>query len=124
MDRETLYCLKPHTYDMKKRVPGEKMLVRRQHVKVLIALKRATRDAPTVIPFPSSVTVDNPGPVSVEHGAPVAFDTKDAQSTAGSADDVRKAVRAEYKEAFGKDAHGRMSVEKMRAEIDKKKEEA
>lgn len=117
MDYETLYCVKAHTYDKKWRVPGDEVQVRKNHSKVLILLGRMSREPTNVIPFkPSAVPKIQAVQARQEPSDEIIGDEPEK-----SQDDVRAALRAEYKAVFGKDAHGRMSVERMREEIDKEK---
>lgn len=120
MEKETLYCVKPHTYNMVWREPGEAMEVYRRHSAVLIALGRASRTPPNVIPFPASA-VKAPEIDKDRQGEPLA--ASDDKSPTEDAEAIRKAMRAEYKALFGKDAHGRTSVETLRSEIERKKAE-
>lgn len=120
MEQETLYCLKAHTYDMKRREPGEPMLVRRRHSAVLIALGRATREQPNVIPFAKRAQSTPETASAARQTLPAVNDDK---SPTEVAEDARKALRAEYKALFGKDAHGRTSIETLRSEIERKKAE-
>lgn len=110
-ERETLYCLKGHTYDGKWRNPGEEMEVRKNHSAVLIGLKRASREAPNVIQFPAlrlpSSEIDKEG-----RGGDFTPESVSGASDTASAD--REALRAEYKAKFGKSAPGRMSDDKIR----------
>lgn len=120
MEYETLYCVKPHTYNGKYRLPGEAVQVRRKHSAVLIALGRMSRSEPNVVPFPI------PAPVVDKIDAEAhTVDFIDDLGNDGAEDveAVRKSLRAEYEALFGRPAHGRMSVERLREEISKKNSE-
>lgn len=120
MEKIEVECIKGHTYDAVFRNVGDVYPVKRRHIKVLEALKRVKRvevdEVVVKLPLRQSVpaiaarTDDSAG-----EGGVVAADDAEA---------VRKALRAEYKALFGKDAHGRTSVEKLKAEIEAKKAEA
>lgn len=111
MDRETLYCLKGHRYDGVWRNPGEEMEVRKNHIKVLIALKRATREAPNVIQFPA---LRVPASEIDREGRGGDFTPETVYDTSETVNADREALRAEFKAKFGKSAPGRMSDEKIR----------
>lgn len=117
METETLYCIKGHTYDQKWRNPGDEVEVRRRHSGVLIALGRMSREPTNVIPFPLPPKTD-----TQPHAAPIA--TQSGDNANKSPEDAKAALRAEYKALFGKDAAGRMSVDRLREEISKKKGES
>jgi hypothetical protein len=110
METEELVCVKGHTYNGKWRNPGDCVEVRRRHSTVLIALGRMKRPTTNVISFPFG---------SVEskiNNSTIAVDPVDNDET-----EIKATLRAEYKALFGKDAHGRTSVERLREEISKKK---
>lgn len=119
MEKIEVECTKAHTYDAVFRNVGDVYHVKRRHIVVLEALKRVKRIES------DSVVVALPLRKSVPA---IAARTDDSNNDVNvvSVDDpeaVRKALRAEYKELFGKDAHGRTSIEKLRAEIEAKKAE-
>lgn len=120
MEVETLYCIKGHTYNGKWRTPGEAVEVRRRHSFVLIGLGRMSREPSNVIAFPAKSAVPQI-PLQAAPTAPPEDLKGDEPKTTPEA--VKSALRAEYKALFGKDAHGRTSVERLREEIDKKKGE-
>lgn len=123
METEILYCVKPHTYGNKWRVVGEAVPVRKKHSAVLIALGRMSRTEGAVIPFPIPVPVETVAP-EIDTEAHT-IDSVDAVDNVEEEDEeaVKKALRDEYEALFGKAAHGRTSIERLRAEIEKKKSE-
>lgn len=123
MDMIKVVCVKPHTYNNKFRTVGEEFEVRKNHVGVLEALKRVSRIDENVISF-----------AAAKAAIPKIDETDTKARTVDSVDvaeedkrkpqnDDKEALRAEYKSLFGKNAPGRASVETLRAEIERKKEE-
>lgn len=112
MEKETLYCVKPHTYDMKWREAGKPYEVRRRHSGVLIALGRASRSKPDL--GSTGDAIDEPAKVAPAPAAAAVEVPADAIDV-----DQKAALRAEYKELFGKAAPGRASIETLAAEIEK-----
>lgn len=119
MEYETLYCVKAHTYNHKWRVPGDEVQVRKNHSKVLILLGRMSREPSNVIPFKPSI-VPKIQAIQARQEPSVEIAGNEADKTEI---DARAALRSEYKALFGKDAHGRMSVDRLREEIAIKKGE-
>lgn len=113
-------CTKGHTYDAVFRKVGDIYPVKRRHFTVLEALKRVKRvpESAVVLQIPLRASVPAVGARTDDSSASGPVDA------AEDAEAVKKALRAEYKELFGKDAHGRTSVEKLRSEIEVKKAEA
>lgn len=122
MEKVEVVCTKAHTYDYINREPGDVFFIKRRHSQVLIALKRVrlatesdSRGCNVVPLIPLTPKIDKEArSVDLDGGAP-----NDAKTDEEAA---RSALRAEYKELFGKDAHGRMSVERLRSEIEKRRE--
>lgn len=108
MEYVKMHCRKAHTYNLRFFRPGDEMLVKRKDFRILEALGRAVL---------AEGAVDAHEELS---GVNVPQVTENA-STA-SEDDEKAALRAEYKELFGKNAAGRMSVDGLRAAIKEKKE--
>lgn len=118
MEFETLYCIKGHTYDRKWRNPGESVQVRKHHSKVLIALGRMSREPTNVIAFKAPAPKAEDSPQDAQGSA---FVTPKGDEPELSPDEAKAALRAEYKALFGKDAAGRMSLDRLREEVAKKK---
>lgn len=123
MEKIEVVCVKSHTYDYVQRNPGEVFYIKRRHFQVLAALKRVRPAVeadsgegvvvPMVVLSPKIDTAARPV-TQADNAGNVADDSAEA---------VKRSLRAEYKALFGKDAHGRTSVEKLRDEIEKKRAE-
>lgn len=147
METEKLYCLKGHSYNGVWIEPGDPYTVRRRHTAILIGLGRATRTPPTVVPFPVKTETAIPAIVqtadvaSVETAIPSpanpagepsgeetdlpAVDTPPEAETpsSGEPEDEKEALRARYLELYGKAAHGRTGIEKLKEDIAAKEAE-
>ncbi len=123
MDMIKVVCVKPHTYNNKFRTIGEEFEVRKNHVVVLEALKRVSRIDENVVSFTAAkAAISASEKTDIEaHTVDSVADTNEDKPKAQS--DDKEALRAEYKSLFGKSAPGRASVETLRAEIERKKEE-